>query len=179
MPSAIQCGPGACPLAEVVAIQICAKAADPLVERDEVVAVAGKGLEGDRYFRKVGTYAKAGKLGAGKEITLVEEESLAAAKLEHGVEVSFRETRRNVLVRGVGLNDLVGREFLVGDVLLLGVKLCEPCIKIASWSKKPLIRALCHRGGLNARILRGGTIRKGHAVAVPSLHDEGRAQSAP
>jgi MOSC domain-containing protein YiiM len=154
---------------EVVAIQICAKAADPVEPVAEVLAVAGKGLEGDRYFKKVGTYAGAGKLGAGKEITLIEEESLAAAEREHGVAVSFRETRRNVLVRGVSLNALVGKEFLVGDVLLLGVKLCEPCIKIASWSKKPLVRALCRRGGLNARILRGGPIRVGAEVAIPSL----------
>ncbi len=131
----------------------------------EAVLVAGKGVEGDRNFKKVGTYKGTGKLGEGKELTLVEEEALAAAKREHDVDVTFAETRRNVLVRGVRLNDLVGREFRIGDVLVRGVKLCEPCIKIASWSKKPLIRALTHRGGLCAQIIEGGPIRVGSPIS--------------
>jgi MOSC domain-containing protein YiiM len=150
--------------ARVVAIQIGPQVGEPTVSLAEVVAVAGKGLEGDRYFKKVGTYAKAGKLGAGKEITLVEEEALEAVLREHELVVTFAETRRNILVRGVGLNDLVGREFTVGEVLLRGVRLCEPCTKLSARAKKPLIRTLVHRGGLNAVIVRGGTIRVGAEV---------------
>ena len=128
--------------------------------------MAGKGLEGDRYFKKVGTYASAGKLGQGKEVTLVAEEALHAVEKEHGIAVSFAETRRNILVRGVALNDLVGREFTIGRVRLRGARLCHPCVKLVARTGKPLLKPLAGRGGLMAVILRGGKIKVGSKLRV-------------
>jgi MOSC domain-containing protein YiiM len=150
------------------------------VRLESVLAIAGKGLEGDRYFKRVGTYASAGKLGAGKEVTLIEEESLEHVRDEHGIPVSFEETRRNLLVRGVRLNDLVGREFSVGEVVLLGARLCHPCVKLAARTKKPLLRPLAQRGGLMARIVLGGTLRVGDEVrTAPAATPEAATPEAP
>jgi MOSC domain-containing protein YiiM len=147
-----------------VAIQIGPRKGEPPIALHEVAAFAGKGLEGDRFFKKRGTYRS--KLGKGLEITLIEEEALAAVEREHALGVSFADTRRNVLVRGVALNDLVGRDFLLGDVLLRGARLCEPCRRLSALCKKPVVRALAHRGGLNARILVDGVIRVGSEIVV-------------
>jgi MOSC domain-containing protein YiiM len=146
----------------VVAIQIGARKGEPTVAVASVRALEGKGLEGDRFFKTHGVYT--GKLGEGREITLIEEEALEAANLEHRLELSFAESRRNVLTRGVRLNDLVGKEFRIGEVLLRGVRLCEPCRHLAEMTKKAVVRPLTHRGGLNARILRDGLLKEGSSI---------------
>lgn len=148
----------------VSALQYGPVKGEPTLAARELVLVPGKGIEGDRFFKKVGVHT--GKLAEGREITLIEEEALDGARREHGLELSFAECRRNVLVRGVRLNDLVGRDFAVGEAVLRGVRLCEPCRHLADMTKKPVVKPLAHRGGLNAVIVRGGTIRTGDAVVV-------------
>jgi MOSC domain-containing protein YiiM len=75
-------------------------------------------------------------------------------------------TRRQVTVRGVRLNDLVGKRFRVGDVECVGVELCEPCLHLQSLTRPGIIDDLLHRGGLNADILTDGTIAVGDTVTV-------------
>jgi len=74
------------------------------------------------------------------------------------------QSRRQVVVRGVRLNDLVGKRFSVGGVECVGVELCEPCQHLESMTRPGIMRDLVHRGGLNADILVGGTISIGDAV---------------
>ena len=118
----------------------------------EVNAVAGCGLEGDRYFRADGQRP-------GGAITLIEAESL------EDVGLTGAQSRRQVVVRGVRLNDLVGKRFSVGEVECLGVELCEPCEHLQSLTRPGIIKELAHRAGLNADILSGGVIRVGDAVS--------------
>jgi MOSC domain-containing protein YiiM len=139
----------------VVAIFIGAKRLQPMKEVSEIGAIAGEGLEGDRYSRS-GV--------ASKQITLIESEALDAAARDYGFEIRAQESRRNVLTRGMALNHLVGREFLVGEVRLRGLKLCEPCTHLEGLTGKEMIKALRHRGGLRAEILAGGTIRSGDII---------------
>ena len=127
---------------------------EALAPVDSVRAVAGQGLEGDRK-------AHAGK-NPGGALTLIEAEVLDEVGL------SGAESRRQVVVRGVRLNDLVGKRFRVGDVECLGVELCEPCLHMESLTRPGIIEELVHRGGLNADILTGGTISVGDAVVVAS-----------
>jgi MOSC domain-containing protein YiiM len=137
----------------VVAIHIGEEEAGPLRRVDSVPAVAGKGLEGDRNFHPGGA-------DSGHALTLVEEESVAHAGLEPGA------TRRQITVRGISLNDLVGKRFRVGDVECLAVKLCEPCKHLESMTRPGLIEDLLHRAGINADILGDGTISVGDEVRV-------------
>ena len=120
-----------------------------------VRAVAGKGLEGNRYFDK-------GK--PGRELTLIEAEALEALWAEHGIELDGASSRRNVLTRGVRLNDLVGARFRVGELECRGLELCEPCLHLQSLTQPGVLRGLVHRGGLNAEILVGGELRPGDSV---------------
>jgi MOSC domain-containing protein YiiM len=118
---------------------------------ESVQAFAGKGLEGDRRFY-------AGGAGPGQALTLVEAENVESVGLEPGA------TRRQVTVRGVDLNALVGKRFRVGDVECVGVELCEPCSHLESMTRPGIIKELVHRAGLNADIVVGGTIRVGDPV---------------
>jgi MOSC domain-containing protein YiiM len=129
---------------------------------DSAHALPGRGLEGDRYFSKSGTYSA--RDGADREITLIESEALEALQRDYGIALEAEETRRNVETRGVPLNHLVGREFRIGGVTLLGLRLCEPCGYMEELSGKPVRAGLVHRAGLRAQILTEGWIRAGDPV---------------
>jgi MOSC domain-containing protein YiiM len=146
----------------VVGIHVAPASTAPMRVVGEVQAVAGRGLEGDRYYANAGTSSRVPE--PGREVTLVETEALEALERDLGVQMEPGETRRNIATRGVHLNDLVGQEFRVGEATLRGVELCEPCVHITGLAGKNALRGLVHRGGLRADIVRGGTIRVGDRV---------------
>jgi MOSC domain-containing protein YiiM len=113
-----------------------------------VRAVAGQGLEGDRHFAPGGA-------GPGEALTLIEAEVL------EDVGLSGPQSRRQVVVRCVRVNDLIGKRFRIGDVECLGVEICEPCQHLRQMTRPSIIKDLIHRGGLRADILSGGTISVG------------------
>jgi MOSC domain-containing protein YiiM len=139
-----------------VALQIAATKGAPMTRVATVRAVPGKGLVGDRYFGQ----AHGGRVAG---VTLIESEVLDALERDYGVRLDFSATRRNILTRGVSLNELVGEVFRVGGVVLRGTGLCEPCWHIAA-SDPRVLRGLVHRGGLRAEILGEGTIGVGDGV---------------
>ena len=148
----------------VVSIYIAPGAAAPMKEVAAVRAVAGKGLEGDRYFSETGTYSH--QQGPSRHVTLIEIEAIEAVKRDDEIDLAAGETRRNIVTRGVAVNHLVGKEFTVGEVRLRGTELCEPCAHVEQLSRKGVRQALVHRGGVNAEILASGVIRAGDAVEV-------------
>lgn len=151
------------PAGRVESIHITPRGGAPMEARTEVRAVAGAGLEGDRYADRTGTYSTKPK--ASRQITFIEAEALEALARELGMVLSPGETRRNVVTRGVALNHLVGREFTVGQARFLGHELCEPCKYLAGLTGRPdLLPGLVHRGGLRAEILDGGLVRVGDPV---------------
>ena len=152
----------------VLQVQITDRAAGRVTAVPEVIARPGKGLEGDRYFKKIGTFS--GKIGPDREVTLIGIEALEALEAERGIALAPEESRRNLVTRGVPLAELVGRELLVGQVRLRGLRACEPCAHLSELTGKPLLRGLMGRGGLRAQILVGGTIRPGDVVRpAPTL----------
>ena len=141
----------------VVSIQIATEARGSMTSLQEVNAIAGRGLEGDRYFNKKGTFSKTP--GPDREITLIEIEAIEALKRDYGADLDPGESRRNIVTRGVPLNHLVGRQFKVGEVMLRGIRLCEPCGHLERLSGREVLPGLIHRGGLRAEILTTGAIR--------------------
>jgi MOSC domain-containing protein YiiM len=127
---------------------------DAIAPVEVVSARAGRGLEGDRYFFDDGS-AK-----PGEALTLIEAEVL------EDVGLTGAESRRQVVVRGVRLNDLVGRRFRVGEVECFGVELCEPCQHLQEMTRPGIIKELIHRAGLNADILNDGQIRVDDEVVI-------------
>jgi len=148
----------------VVAVFLAAEGGGDPAEAPEVSAVAGRGLEGDRYFAATGTFQKDGTTEPRQEVTFIESEAIEAAARDYDVALGLGDSRRNVVTKGVPLNHLVGREFAVGEVRLRGLKLCEPCAYLESRTMSGVRRAFAHRGGLRAQILESGTIRKGDPI---------------
>jgi MOSC domain-containing protein YiiM len=136
----------------VEAIHLGAPRTPELWAVDTVRAVARKGLEGDRHFHDEDAKP-------GQALTLVEAEVVEELGLPPGA------TRRQVTVRGVKLNELVGKRFRVGEVECYGVELCEPCSHLESMIRRGIIKDLVHRAGINADILTDGTISVGDEIA--------------
>ena len=145
----------------IYAIYLAPAAKVPTNSVESVRAIPGVGLEGDRYALKQGTFYKP---LPDHELTLIEAEALEAMKREYDIDLAPGDARRNLVTRGVPLNHLVGQEFVVGDVKIRGIRLCEPCSHLQALTEKPVIKGLRHRGGLRAQILSEGKIHVGDAV---------------
>jgi hypothetical protein len=141
----------------VEAIYIARDVSGPMVAVPSAGAIAGVGLDGDRYARGEGTFARAGRTG--QALTLVD-----ADLLEEAGVLSAAESRRNVVTRGIDLNALVGKEFWVGEVRCFGQRLCEPCSHLQRLTRPGILRSLVHRSGLRADILDDGVIQLGDRV---------------
>ena len=142
----------------VAGLLLAAEAEAPLIQVDEALAIAGRGLKGDRYAAGHGTFSGPGR---GYELTLIEAEVLDE------IDLSWEQARRNIVTRDVALNSLVGRRFMVGSVECVGRRLAEPCSHLEGLARPGLLRPLVHRGGLRADIVVGGPIKLGDKV-VPS-----------
>lgn len=127
---------------------------------DRVVAVAGRGLEGDRYFITEGDPVP----NRQEDLTLIATEALEGLREREGIELTAAESRRNVATRGIDLNALVGKRFRVGEVECEGIVLCEPCSDLQAMTKPGVLKGLVHQAGLNAAILSGGEIAVGDPV---------------
>ena len=151
---------------EVIAILLADAAGAEPVGVESAHAEAGQGLVGDRYFRSVGvgTFSKPGKQG--QDLTLVEAEALEDLFAEHEIELTHAQTRRNILTRGISLNDLVGKRFLVGDVECVGDRLCDPCAHLERVTRPGVLKGLADRGGLRADVIGDGEIRVGDEITV-------------
>ncbi len=134
-----------------------------MTSRSDVLAVPGKGIEGDRYFGGIGTFSPHPQK-PDYEITLVEKEKIDAFARETGLPFTAFHARRNLVTEGVDLNALAGREFLIGEVRIRGVRLCEPCNYLARMTFPETLSGLVHKGGLRAQIVTEGTIRVGDPV---------------
>lgn len=136
--------------------------AQELTLNDAVRVVAGAGIEGDFYFNK--------HKHPGQNITLVEAEMIEAFNREHNTELPLTATRRNLVTRGVRLNDLVGKEFSIGSQRFRGVELCEPCATLGKYlatsalGAQTIVKSLTHKAGLRADVLTTGVIRVGDTI---------------
>ena len=127
---------------------------------ERVRARTGGGLEGNRY------YWEEGDAPSGRAVTLIAAEAVEAVTREGEIVIEPAATRRNLLTRGIDVNELVGKRFRIGNVECEGVELCEPCQHLESMTQPGVIKALVHRGGLNADILSDGEISVGDAVVL-------------
>jgi len=133
---------------------------------DEAVLEAGRGLVGDRYYLGCGTFSGSLKGKPDAEITLIEYEEIVRFNQADGANRSPGAFRRNLVTKGVRLNELVGRRFRVGAAELEGIRLCEPCGHLAKLVSPGVVKRMAHRAGLRARIVSGASIKKGDAVEV-------------
>jgi hypothetical protein len=153
---------------EVIGMYISEIKTGPMQPLSTATALPGRGLLGDRYAAKAGTFTPRSDRLRGYDLTLIESEVLDRVTFEDGTHLTAPEARRNVVTRGIDLNALVGREFTIGSVRALGQRLCEPCVHLQRLSRPGVVAGLVHQGGLRADILTNGEIHVGDTIEAVS-----------
>jgi MOSC domain-containing protein YiiM len=148
----------------VKAIALAEQATGDLRIVEHASAIANRGLEGDRYAAKAGTFTPANDTARGYDLTLIEAEVLDSLTLPDGNHLEYAAARRNIVTQGIDLNALVGRRFRIGNVECLGQRLCEPCSHLERLTTKGALQGLIHRGGLRADVLSDGEVTAGATV---------------
>ena len=148
----------------VAAIALAGRATGDMHTVDHAKAFANRGLDGDRYAAKAGTFTPANATARGYDLTLIEADVLDSLTLPEGRTLGYAEARRNIVTHGINLNALVGRRFRVGNVECLGQRLCEPCSHLERLTTKGTLRGLIHRGGLRADVLSDGELTTGDVI---------------
>ena len=146
----------------------------------QIHVVPGLGIEGDRYFYETvksesGKYAPVkSKPGiknvptkAGQELTLIQIEAIESICKDDGIQLTPDQTRRNIVTRGVSLNNLVGQVFSIGAIQLRGIRLCEPCNYLANRTDPRIVQSMAHRGGLRVEIITDGIIHLNDPITTP------------
>ena len=147
----------------VTALYTAPAAAAPSVEHDRCRAIAGVGLEGDRYAIGNGTFSTPGRNG--QALTLVSEEAIAQARA-NGADIDEATCRRNVITRGIELEPLIGQSFAIGEATFRATRLAEPCAHLERITHPGVLRAMVHLGGIRADVLTDGELRVGDALRV-------------
>lgn len=140
----------------VTGIYIAHQRGEPTISVKQAHAVPGMGIEGDRYYGRNDLPSRHAK--PGRQITLIEIEAIESMQKEDGIPITPDQTRRNIITQGIALNALVDRKFYVGDVQLVGVRLCEPCQYLADRTDPRVVTSMSNRGGLRAEIISEGII---------------------
>jgi MOSC domain-containing protein YiiM len=148
---------------KLVGIYTAPDGGKPMEAHTEVEAVVGAGLAGDRYANKSGEFSD--QPGTGREVTLIAREGIADANLD-GVAIAEHETRRNLVTEGIDLDELVGKTFTVGGVVLRGVRDCPPCQYLQGITRPGVLLALKGRGGLRADVVSTGVLRVGDEITA-------------
>lgn len=130
----------------------------PMVSHRQVVVHQDAGIEGDRYFKV------SNRRGPDYQLTLIEMENIDAFNSRYGTLLAPDAPRRNLVTAGARLNDLCGRHFKVGSVVLEGLELCEPCRLFKIRTDPRTLEFFAGRGGLRTRVLSGGVIEVGASI---------------
>ena len=149
----------------VVALFTVDRMSAPMKKMEQLNALAGLGIEGDRYLLGTGTYSK--KPEPGRQVTLIKSEILDWLKKEFDITVKPEECRRNVVTRDVEINELIGTEFFVGEVRLRAHRITQPCIYLENLLSQPgLYQALWDNGGISCEIMTDGVIKEGDIITT-------------
>ena len=149
----------------VVALFTVDRRAAPMKKVERLYALAGRGIEGDRYFLGTGTYSK--KPEPGRQVTLIKSEVLDSLKEKFEITVKPEESRRNILTRSIEINDLIGAEFFVGPVRLRAHRFTQPCLYLEKLLDQPgLYKELWDNGGISCEILSDGVIKAGDIITT-------------
>lgn len=155
-------------MGRVVKIFICPDKGQPMQEIEKVRAIAGVGLEGDRYALGKGAWSNSTRKAV-RHVSLISLEAVQLSNLELDIPFLIHETRRNIITTCTTdeLNDLVGKMFKVGNVIMRGTELCDPCVRPSVIAKKKgFEKAFVGRGGLRAEICSSAEITIGDRIRV-------------
>ena len=138
-------------MAEVFKLGIAANNNQAINEVNSIEVLANKGIVGDRHFHDFNDPYN--------QLSLIEAENIDEYNIKFGLDIPYIDFRRNIVTKGVKLNDLVNKEFLIGKIRLKGHDLCRPCKYLQDFlGQKNIIKELLLKAGLRCEILTSGKI---------------------
>ena len=128
-------------------------------EVKSIEVLANKGVIGDRHFKDFNDpYC---------QLSLIESENIDYYNLKYGLDIPYINFRRNIVTKGIQLNDLVGKKLKVGKVNLEGIDLCRPCRHLTEMlSQDNILKEFLRRGGLRCQILSSSSINIGDDIQI-------------
>ena len=146
-------------MSEVFKIGITDKNNQKIKEVNSINVVANKGILGDRHFQEFNDPFN--------QLSLIEAENIDNYNIKFGLNIPYLDFRRNIVTRGIKLNDLVGKRFYVGKVELEGIDLCRPCRHLSEvLNQENIIKEFLRRGGLRCQILTSAKIQVGNKIKL-------------
>ena len=132
------------------------------IEEVELIEVlANKGVVGDRHFDNYNDpYC---------QLSLIESENIDEYNLKFGLNIPYLDFRRNIITKGIKLNDLVGKKLTIGKVEVEGIDLCRPCRHLTEMlDQENILKEFLRKGGLRCQILSSSKINIGDTIKVLS-----------
>ena len=146
-------------MSKVLKLGITEKSNQKIKEVKTIDVLANKGIIGDRHFQEINDPYN--------QISLIESENINNYNIKFGLNISYIDFRRNVITKGVRLNDLVGKKLKVGAVALLGIDLCRPCKHLSeNLNQNNIIKEFLRNGGLRCQILSSAKINVGDQIQL-------------
>ena len=128
-------------------------------EVNSIQVLANQGIIGDRHFKEFNDPYS--------QLSLIESENIDYYNIKYGLDIPYIDFRRNIITKGIRLNDLIGKKFLVGEVELEGIDLCRPCRHLCELlDQDNIIKEFLRRGGLRCQILSSSSIEVGNKIKV-------------
>ena len=146
-------------MSEVYKIGITINNNKPINEVSSINVLANKGIIGDRHFKQFNDPYN--------QLTLIESENIDYYNIKHGLNIPYIDFRRNIITKGIKLNDLVGKKILVGKVELEGIDLCRPCKHLCEvLGQENIIKEFLRRGGIRCQILTSSSIKINDKISI-------------
>ena len=138
-------------MAEVYKLGITANSNQPIQEVNSIKVKTNQGIVGDRHCKEFNDPYS--------QLSLIESENIDEYNIKFGLNLSYIEFRRNIVTKGIKLNNLVGKKLLIGDVKVEGIDLCRPCKHLSEiLNQNNIIKEFLRRGGLRCQILSSSKI---------------------
>ena len=130
-----------------------------IVEVNTINLVAGKGIIGDRHFKDYNDPYN--------QLSIIESESIDEYNKKYNLDIPFLDFRRNIVTRGIKLNDLIEKKIMIGNVNLEVIDLCRPCRHLSEkLEKNNIIKEFLRKGGIRCQILNDGKISTDDQIKI-------------
>jgi MOSC domain-containing protein YiiM len=149
-------------MAEVFKLGITANNNQPITEVDSIEVLANKGIVGDRHFHDSNDPYN--------QLSLIESENIDEYNIKFGLNIPYINFRRNVITKGIKLNDLIEKKLKIGNVELKAIELCRPCRHLTEMlDQKNILKEFMRKGGLRCQILTSSKINIGDKIELINI----------
>ena len=144
---------------EVYKLGISTEHNQSINEVNSINVLANQGIVGDRHFKEFNNPYN--------QLSLIESENIDYYNIKYSLNIPYINFRRNIVTKGIQLNDLVGKKILVGNLELEGIDLCRPCRHLTEVLEQDnIIKEFLRRGGLRCQVLSSSKIKIGDQIKV-------------